>query len=158
LLRSWMLALPLLDHVLDVRAIGVAQLALAVLAAFGLEAALAGRGLARTAVLASAAVLAAAGVAALTVLPAGHDAGTVGEGLLGRGRLPAVLLPAASVVWCLVFAGGALLALLGLRRGVLGAAVALLVAADLLRFGHGYQPVVPAVELTRPAPPAVAYL
>jgi hypothetical protein len=162
----WWLAvqLPVLELVENQRLHFVFELAVAVLAAFGLQAALdrpgeRGRQLA--------VVLAALGVGLIAAATAGADAGDVGRVVehfaTGRDFQHAGVVALTSVAWFLLLAlalGAALLALRRWpeRRTAIAAALVLVAALDMLHFAHGYNPMGPADRVTPPRTPAIAYL
>jgi hypothetical protein len=162
----WWLAanLPVLELVENQRLHFVFELAVAVLAAFGLQAVLErpgerGRQFA--------VVVGALGVALIAGATAGAKAGDVGRVLehfaTGRDFQRAGIVALTSVAWFLLFAlalGAALLALRRWpeRRAAIAAALVLVAALDMLHFAHGYNPMGPADRVTPPRTPAIAYL
>lgn len=138
--------------------------AVAVLAAFGLQAVIerpAERGRQLAVALGA---LAVALIAALTVHGVGAEAGrTLTHFLTGRDYQRTGVVALTSVAWFGLFALGVTAALLVLRRRpalATAAAIALvlLAAVDMLHFAHGYNPMAPAGRVDVPRTPAIAYL
>lgn len=162
----WWIAvhLPVLELVENQRLHFVFELAVAVLAAFGLQAMLerpseGGRQLAIA--------LGAIGIALVAGATAGADPGDLGRVvrhfLSGRDFHRAGVVALTSVAWFLLFAlavGAALLALRRWpeRRVAIAAALVLVAALDMLHFAHGYNPMGPPDRVTPPRTPAIAYL
>jgi hypothetical protein len=156
--------LPLFDRVQDQRMLLWFELAVAVLAAFGLQAVLdAPRRQRRAwAVIAGAA---AAGLVAVALLPIHGD--TLGSAIRYIGHrthtATSAVLALAATGWWLVFVA-ALAAILLLarrlpqRRRLIGGLVALVAALDMLHFAHGDQPMGPASKVMPPLTPAIAFL
>jgi len=162
----WTLAvkLPVLELIENQRLHFVFELAVAVLAAFGLQAVLdrpAERGR-QLAVVAGA--LAVALVAAATARARAGDVGRVVEHFAGgRDFERAGVVALTSVAWFALFAlavGAALLALRRWpeRRTAIAGALVLVAAFDMLHFAHGYNPMGPPHRVTPPRTPAIAYL
>lgn len=158
--------LPLFDAVQNQRMVLLFLLAVAVLAAFGLRAALDGLRSRRWPVVVAAAVL--AGLIAAVAAGRGASAGGVVTQMLRRPDaevepLSPGTVALASVAWWLVFVlvAGAVLTLARLRpqwRTPAAALLVLLLAFDLLHFAHGYNPMGRASE-TIPRPTgAIRYL
>jgi hypothetical protein len=156
--------LPALGLVENQRLHFVFELAVAVLAAFGLQAVLErpserGRQLA--------VALAAIGVA-LTAAATAHvgpgDVGHTAEHFLtGRDFHRRGVIELTTIGWFLLFALAVTAALLALRRRpawatAIGTTLVLLAASDMLHFAHGYNPMGPADRVTPPRTPAIAYL
>jgi hypothetical protein len=163
LLRRAVIELPLFDRVQDQRLLLWFAFAIALLAGFGLQAALAApRGALRARWVAGGAI--AVGIlAAASIRAPGVAVGKALSHMLDRSvaAMPGSLA-LASVGWWLVLATGLMgaLALVGRRaipRWLPAAAIVLLAGFDMLHFAHGYQPMGPA-RLTPPRTPAIAYL
>jgi len=158
--------LPLLDAVQDQRMILLFQFAVVVLAAFGLEAALAAPRSWRWPAVVALALL--AGVVAAFTTGAGATLGGVARQMLRRADagvepVSAQTVALASVGWWLLLTlavGGALaLARLRPRRsGVAAAAIVLLLAVDLLHSAHGWNPMRPASDVIPRPTGAIAYM
>ncbi|HZV75375.1 MAG TPA: hypothetical protein VFF79_16825 [Conexibacter sp.] len=156
--------LPALGLVENQRLHFVFELAVAVLAAFGLQAVLdrpgeRGRQLAVAAGAVGVALLAAA-TAGASMADAGH---VVEHFLTGRDFQRTGVVELTTVAWFLLFALGVTAVLLALRRWprrttAIAAAIALLAALDMLHFAHGYVPMGPAAKAIPPSTPAIAYL
>jgi hypothetical protein len=155
--------LPVLESVSAHRLHFAFELAVALLAGFGLQALLdAPRGERRRLLVPLAALL--AGIVALAGAGAGAgDAGRVASHFLtGEDYASSSVLALTSVVWFLLFALGASAALLlaralPRRRVAIAAALVLLAAADAYHFAHGYQPMGPQSKVIPPVTPAIAY-
>lgn len=158
--------LPLLDAVQDQRMVLLFQLAVVVLAAFGLRAALDGLHSRRWPAVVGAAVLAGA----IGALATGGDATLSGVARQMARRADAYAEPVsaatvalASVGWWLVFAlaVGAALAFARWRprcSAIAAAVIALLLALDLLHFAHGWNPMYrPSEAIPRPTA-AISYM
>jgi hypothetical protein len=163
-LYDLVIRLPGFDRIQNARIHLWLLLALAVLAAFGLQCVADARARMGRAWLALAAA-ALAGVVALFAI--GPDAGTWSSALQHMTRrsrtTDADALALASVLWWLLFAvvlaGLLLLVRRRPQRGALAAAlVALIVALDLLHVAHGYQPMAPAATVVPPRTPAIRFL
>ena len=159
------IALPVLDRVQNGRALLLFQFAIALLAGFGVQALRdAATSRRRVAVVLGAVVLAA--VVGIATLPSGGDA--LADGLRemvrrSRGDATAAAVALASVGWWIAVAGATALLALALARRPrwrrpAGGALALLVAFDLLRFAHGYQPMGPETTVVPGRTPAIAFL
>ena len=156
--------LPGLELVENQRLHVVFELAVAVLAAFGLQALLdrpQDRGRHRAVALGAVVV---ALVAAATAGASWTDAADAAMHVLaGRDVQDAGALALASIGWFLLFAVGVLVALVAARRwpqrrlAVAGALV-VLATADMLHFAHGYNPMGPRDEAILPRTDAIAYL
>jgi hypothetical protein len=158
--------LPLFNAVQNQRMVLLFLLAVAVLAAFGLSAALDGlRSRRWPSVIAAAVVV---GLIAAVVAGRGATAGGVATQMLRRPDaevepLSPGTVALASVAWWLVFAlaAGAVLALARLRsrwRTPAAALLVLLLAFDLLHFAHGYNPTGPASQVIPRPTGAIKYL
>jgi hypothetical protein len=167
LIYPLLMAVPPFDSVQNQRMLLLFVFAVAVLAAFGLRAALDAPRAPRTWAVVGTAVLAAP-LAALSVPDAGAAAGDVARQLWRRAdhevdAVSAGTLALASVAWWLIFVL-ALAAILLLARSrvrwrvPLGALAALVVALDLLHFAHGFNPMGPATVVIPPRTAAVDFL
>jgi hypothetical protein len=162
--RSLVVQLPGFDRVQNARMVLWFAFAVAVLSAFGLQAALeAPRRQARAWAAVGLAVVAGA-AAILSIDLAPGDVGAAFDHLTDRfaGSAPGALALASAIRW-LALAALAALGLLALRfgsrrRAVAGASIAVLAAADMLLFAHAYQPMGPKALVMPPRTPAVAYL
>jgi len=142
----------------------VFELAVAVLAAFGLQAILERPHERRRqlAVAASGAVVAV--VAGLVSGASATDLGRLARHFLaGEDFHRTAFIHLTAAAWLLLFALGLVAGLLALRRwperrGWIAAAIVLLVAFDMLHFAHGYNPMAPAEKGIPPRTPAIAYL
>jgi hypothetical protein len=153
--------LPGFDRIQNARIHLWLLLALAVLAAFGLQHVVDARARLGRAWSALAAALLAGVLAIVAVGPAAGTWWSAVQHMTRRGRTAdADTLALASVLWWLLFAvvlaGLLLLVRRWPRRGAL--AVALVVALDLLHAAHGYQPMPPASNVVPPRTPAIAFL
>jgi len=141
----------------------VFELAVAVLAAFGLDALLDGRAR-RRALLAPALGLLAVLVAVLVLRPGGAAVSQVLHHFAtGADVSAAAALSLTSVAWVLLLScavGALLLALLRWPRaaGTIAAALVLLAAFDMLRFAQGYQPMGDPAKVIPPQTAAIRYL
>jgi len=154
--------LPLFDQIQNQRILLWFLFAVAVLAAFGLEAALAEPASRRVRVVLAVALLAGLAVAA-TQLGGDGAANALGYVIHRTARARHATLALASVAWWTIFAAAlaAVLLLVARRpRGALlaGGLVALLVALDLFHFAAGYNPMGPRALVVPRQTPAVAYL
>jgi Bacterial membrane protein YfhO len=157
--------LPLFELVQNQRIALWFQLAVAVLAAFGLQWLLEAR---RRSLRPAWAVVAAAGLAALVAVasiePDGEAIDDAVRWVLTRdGPVDLDGVALASVVWWVVLAAGlaGVLALLRARPrwiGLAGALVVLGAALDMLHFSHGYQSMGPASKALPPRTDAIAFL
>jgi hypothetical protein len=130
----------------------------AMLAAFGLQAVLDGRGRGRSLAVALGAVVLGA---AVLVRAAGGDLGPVTRHFLsGAAVTSRTALASTSVAWFLLFALAVGALLLAARRWPRGCAalVVVLAALDMLHFAHGYQPMAPASKVFPPRTRAIAFL
>lgn len=162
LLYPLVIHLPLFDQVQNQRLLLWFLFAVAVLSAFGLDGVLAARAPRRTWAVTGGALLVGLVVAA-TLLDGKTFTRALGY-MVHRtdDALPATLA-LTTVLWWIVFALGLAAVLLLLRRRWLriagaGTLVVLLVAVDLLHFGHGYNPMGSASAMVPPRTPAIAYL
>ncbi|MBS1868154.1 MAG: hypothetical protein JSS99_00650 [Actinobacteria bacterium] len=157
--------LPVFEWIQNGRALLLFMFAVAVLAGFGVQA-LVDATVPRQRVLAVLAVALLAGLVGIASLPPGGDAlgGALAE-MVRRGR--AASTPAAvalaSVGWWLVLAGATgAVALAAVRhaerRRLLGGALALLAALDMLHFAHAFQPMGPTRTIVPGRTPAIAFL
>jgi hypothetical protein len=162
----WWLAghVPPLDQVENQRLHFVFELAVALLAAFGLQAVLErpqerGRQLG--------VALAALAVGVTAALASGASSAAVGRVArhfaTGRDFAQIGVIELTSVAWFMLFALGVLAALLVLRRQprwsvAIASGLVLLAALDMLHFAHGYNPLSPAAKVPPPRTPAIAYL
>jgi hypothetical protein len=156
--------LPLLELVENQRLHFVFELAVAVLAAFGLQAVIERPGeRGRQLAVALAALAVGLIAASLTGLNPGDVGRTFEHFLTGRDFQRRVVIRLTTVVWFLLFALGVTVALLIARRrpalakGV-AAALVLLAALDMLHFANRYNPMGPDAQVTLPRTPAIAYL
>jgi hypothetical protein len=156
--------LPIFDVIQNQRMIFVFELAIAVLAAFGLQELLdRPRGDRRRFAVVGGA-LAVGLLAAITAGASGADLGhTVRHFVTGADFQAGRVLALTSVVWFLLFALGLGVALLAARRwprrvAAIATGLVLLAVGDMLHFVHGYQPMAPASVLVPPRTPAIAYL
>ncbi len=156
--------LPVLELVEPQRIHFAFELAVALLAAFGLQAVLdAPRGDRRR----LAVLLLALALGAFALVTAGATAADAGDTLrhflTGVDYASSGVLALTSIAWFLLFAlaVGAALLLARARPGwslAIGGVLVLLAVADALHFAHGYQPMGPASQVLPPATPAIAYL
>src|SRR5215212_1676467 len=169
LLYSALLELPLLNAVQNQRMVLLFELAVVVLAAFGLQAALDGLRSRRWPVVVALAGLAGlAGLIAAAAAGGGASLGDVARQMLRRAdaeveQLSASTVALAAVGWWLVFAlaVGSVLALARLRpsrRMPAAALIVLLLALDLLHAAHGFNPMGPASEVVPRPTGAIRYL
>ncbi|HEX7290173.1 MAG TPA: hypothetical protein VF250_03510 [Conexibacter sp.] len=162
----WWLAshLPALELVENQRLHFVFELAVAVLAAFGLQAVLERPGERRRQLAVVLGALAVGLGAAVTSGASAADAGRVAEHFLtGRDFARTGVVELTAVAWFLLLALALGLALLALRRwparrSWIAAALVLVAAFDMLHFAHGYNPMGPPERVTPPRTPALAYL
>ena len=156
--------LPALELVENQRLHFVFELAVAVLAAFGLQAVLDRPGERRRHL---AVVLGAIGVALAAGVTSGADAADLGHVVdhfaTGADFARTGVVELTSVAWFLLFALAAGAALLALhrwpeRRLAIGAALVVVAALDMLHFAHGYNPMGPADRVSPPRTPAIAFL
>ncbi|MDW5594530.1 hypothetical protein VSS74_09295 [Conexibacter stalactiti] len=162
-MRDLFNALPLFDHVQNQRLLLWFLLAIAVLAAFGLERVLSKeRQWPTWTALAGAGLVAIAGLSALQL--EGGDVGDAFHRLTSRfaATTDGALALASVLRWILlagVLAGLCLLVRRQTRhRAAIGAAIALLAAIDMLSFAAGYQPITPSATAFPPRTPAIAFL
>lgn len=162
----WWLAthLPVLSSVEAERLHFAFEFAVAVLAAFGLQALLdRPRGERRRFAVLLVALLGGA-LAVVTAHVGGADvAATLRHFARGTSSADAGVLALTSIAWFLLFALGVTATVLVARarprlRLAAGAAVVLLAVADALHFAHGYVPMGPASKVIPPTTPAIAYL
>ena len=157
--------LPVLDRVQNGRALLLFQFAIALLAGFGVQALFAAA-VPRRRVAAVATAVALALVLGIATLPSDGDAlaGALEQMVRRRGdEVTEAAMALASVGWWIVLAGATALTALTLarhprRRHIAGGALALLVAFDMLRFAHGYQPMGPEATVVPGRTPAIAFL
>jgi hypothetical protein len=141
----------------------VFELAVAVLAAFGLDALLEGRA-GRRALLAPLLGVLAALVAVLVLGPSGGDVSQVADHFAtGADVLTEKALSLTSVTWLLLLACGVGVLLLAMRHRprwatALAAGLVLLAAFDMLRFANGYQPMGDPGKVIPPETPAIRQL
>jgi hypothetical protein len=162
----WWLAghLPPLSLVENQRLHFVFELAVAVLAAFGLQTLLDRPDERRRQLAVALGALAVGLIAALASGASSADAGRVVEHFLtGRDFRLRGVVALTSVAWFLLFALGLTAALLALRRWprqttAIAVALVLLATFDMLRFANGYVPSAPAAKAIPPRTPAIAYL
>jgi hypothetical protein len=161
-------AIPGFNHSYNQRLIIVALLALALLAAFGLDEVAAGVRRPRLLLGGALALVALPVLAVLARAPL--DAGAIGDAVAAaflfadppREGLEKVLPLAALATWLVV--AGAAVALLWLRGsgrlagGAFAALALVLVAADLFRAGMGQNPAIPAENAEQPVTPALRRL
>jgi len=162
----WWLAgrLPPLSLVENQRLHFVFELAVATLAAFGLQAVLERpqeRGRQLAVALAAIAVALLAGVAASASW--GDVERVARHFLTGRDFARTGVIELTAAAWCLLFALGVLVALLVLRarpqwRPAVVGGLVLLAALDGFHFAHGYNPMAPSGAVPPKATPAIAYL
>jgi len=156
--------LPALELVENQRLHVVFELAVAVLAAFGLQALLdSPQGQSRR----LAAVLGAIAIAVVAAATAGASstdaADTLRHFLTGQDVQSAGVLALTSVGWFALLALAVVVALLAVRRWpgrrvAIAAALVVLATADMLHFAHGYNPMGPRDQAVLPRTPAIAYL
>jgi len=162
----WWLAshLPPLDQVENQRLHFVFELAVALLAAFGLQAVLErpqerGRQLG--------VALGALAVGVIAALTSGASTAAVERVarhfLTGKDFAQTGVIELTAVAWFMLFSLGVLAALLILRRQprwsvAIAGGLVLLAALDGLHFAHGYNPMSPAGRVPPPRTPAIAYL
>ncbi len=157
--------LPVFELIQNQRMHFVFELAVAVLAAFGLQALLdRPRGEARRFAVVGGAVVLGVAMAVAAHATGADVSHVVSHFVHGRdfGEDDHVLA-LTSVAWYLLFAVGLGVAVLVARRwpqrtGAFAAALVLLAAGDMLHFVHGYQPMAPASKLIPRRTPAIAYL
>ena len=154
--------LPLLDLVQPQRLHFVFELAIAVLAAFGLQA-LHERPWDRRWLTVPLGGIVIALVALAGTHATGADVSRVVRHFATGADFPSAgVLALTSVMWFALFLGGVTAALLALRRpqyrGAAAAAIVLLAVLDALHFAHGYQPMGPPQTATPPRNAAIAYL
>jgi len=157
--------LPVLDRVQNGRALLLFEFAIALLAGFGVQALL-DAAVSRRRVAAVLGAVALAALVGIATLPSGGDALAGGLAEMVRRRREDVTEAAmalASVGWWIVLAGAAALTALVLvrrpqRRRIAGGALVLLVALDMLRFAHGYQPMGPKAAVVPGRTPAITFL
>jgi hypothetical protein len=141
----------------------VFELAVAVLAAFGLDALLDGRA-GRRVQLAPLGALLVAAVAVAVLRPDGEDVRQVAEHFLTGADVAArAALSLTSIGWFLLLACGVGAVLLAMRRwsarlGLLAALLVVLAAFDMLRFADGYQPMGDSAKVIPPKTPAIRFL
>jgi len=164
LVRSFVVGLPGFDRVLDQRLLLWLAFAVAVLGAFGLDAALRAPRRQLRAWVVVAVALAGGAVAIHAIALAPGDVAGAFRHLTDRfaGTTPGALA-LASVVRALALVAGVALALALLRAQprhpwLAGGLVALLAALDMLAFAHGYQPMGPSAIVLPPRTPAIVYL
>jgi hypothetical protein len=156
--------LPLLDRVQDQRMALWFELAVCVLAAFGLQGVLDRPAQLRRAWGVAGAGVLVAVVAVVSLHPDGETLSHALHYVLHRSGVRALhALALASVAWWALFAlaFAAILALVRWRppaRRLAGGLVALVVALDLLHFAHGYVPITSRARAVPPATPVVAFL
>lgn len=156
--------LPAFELVQNQRLHFVWALAVAVLAAFGLQAVLERPEGDRRRLAALLAALSVGLVALFATGASGRDVGhTIVHFLSGRDFRSDGVLALTSVAWYLLLVAAVGIALLAARRWpshrVAIAAVVVAVAAfDMLHFAHGYQPMVPESKAIPPRTPAIAFL
>ncbi|HKG02610.1 MAG TPA: YfhO family protein [Conexibacter sp.] len=156
--------LPALQLVENQRLHFVFELAIAVLAAFGLQAVLErpqerGRQLA----VALAGIGVALIAAALAHVGPGDVGHTVEHFLTGRDFHRRGVIELTTIAWFLLFTLGVTAALLALRRRpgwatAVATTLVLLAALDMLHFANRYNPMAPGDRVTPPRTPAIAYL
>jgi hypothetical protein len=156
--------LPGLDSVEPERLHFAFEFAVALLAAFGLQALIDAPAGERRRLAVPAVALLVGAFALASTGASWTDAGhTVRHFLIGVDYRSSGVLALTSVVWFLLFALGVGVALLLARRRperglAIGAAVVVLAAADAFHFAHGLQPMGPAAKVIPPVTPAIAYL
>lgn len=155
--------LPVFGNALNARLILLFQLAVAVLAAMGLQRLFDGRPTGRHAwvILATVAVPA---IAAVTKLgPSLHELRMTANHFLTGADYPSMptVISLTSVVWWTAL-GTALTAAIWLRRRagawVAASVIVALAAVDLAHFAHGYQPSAPPSKVFPPTPPSISFL
>jgi hypothetical protein len=166
LLYPAIIHLPLLNAVQNQRIVLLYELAVVVLAAFGLQATLDALRSRRWPVVVALAVL--AGLIAAATAGGSTTAGDVARQMLRRADaevepLSAGTVALASVGWWLglALAVGAVLALARLRprwRMPVAGLIVLLLAFDMLHFAHGFNPMGPASEIVPRPTGAIRYL
>lgn len=155
--------LPAFDRIQNGRALLLFQLGVAVLAGFGVQA-LRDAAIPRARLVAVLATALLAALLAMVGLPAGDASGALGQ-LVRRGGAAATpaAVALASVGWWLLLAGATGAVALAVlrrpqRRPLLVAALAVLAAADMLHFAHGFQPMGPTATIVPRRTPAIAFL
>ncbi len=163
-LRVFLTHVPPFDAVQNQRMLMLFMFGTAVLAAFGAEVVLsAPRPARRTWGVIGAALLATlVGIAAVEPTSSDLDQ-TLSHFATGTDGTTANVIELTSVVWWLLWTAGVALVLVVRARWARLAPyapvlLALLAAADMLHFAHGYQPMGPPSNAIPPRPPAVAYL
>lgn len=140
------------------------ELAVTVLAAYGLDALLDGSAAGRRVLVAPLLGVLAAAVAVVVLAPAGEDVREVARHFLTGAEVSRkVALSLTSVTWLLLLAlavGGVLLAMRRWpgRAAALAVLLVLLAAFDMLRFAHGYQPMGDPAKVIPPQTAAIRYL
>jgi len=156
--------LPVLDLVEPERIHFAFELAVALLAAFGLQAILDAPAASRRPLAVAAGALAVALATALLLGPSAADVRrTARHFATGASYAIGDVLALTAIVWFALFALGvaALLALVRARprwRTGVGVAFVLLAVGDAYHFVHGFQPMGPASRVDPPTTPALAYL
>jgi hypothetical protein len=156
--------LPVFELVQNQRLHFVFELAIAVLAAFGLQAMLDRPAGDRWRFAVAAAAVVVGLVVAAAAGPSGSDLEQVVTHFeTGEDFHANHVIALTSIAWFLLFAIGVAGAVLAARRWpdrrrAVAVAVVLLGALDMLHFAHGYQPMGPASKVIPPRTPAIAYL
>lgn len=165
LLHTVAVHLPAFSSVNDSRMIVLFEFAVAVLAAFGLQAIMDFTpGIRRRLLLILVAALLAVVAAVIAVNPSLHDVRTtINHFRTGHDFPTAAILALTSIGWFSLFVlAVAVTVLLRSRLRISGrttAAILVLVAAvDMYHFAAGFQPIAPASQLVPPRTPAIAYL
>lgn len=154
-------ATPALGDVRNARMTLYAQLALAVLAAFGLQRVLEERGAWRVAWPAIGAALAVGVVGLTAVSPTGDEVRATWEHFRdGTDFIVEPVVRLTAVAWWLIFVVGLAIAVAAARRAphVAIAVLVAVVALDLAHFVNGYQPQGPASRAYPPDPPVIGAL
>ncbi|HYV17303.1 MAG TPA: hypothetical protein VE972_14915 [Conexibacter sp.] len=156
--------LPAFDLVQNQRMHFVFAFAVAVLAAFGLQAVLErARDEPRRMAVAIGAVVVGLGAIATVHTRAGDMGRFVQHVFTGSDSSSPGVLSLTAIAWFLLFAGGVLCALIAARRRpewttALAVGLVALAALDAYHFAVGYQPMGPASKVIPPRTPAIAYL
>jgi Bacterial membrane protein YfhO len=165
IVRTLVVHLPAFDSIDDSRITVLFEFAVAVLAAFGLQAIIdSAANVHRRAWLVLAFALLAASIAVLAVDPSLHDIRTtINHFRTGHDFPTPPVLALTSIGWfCLFLAAIALVLALRQRARIstrTAAAVLVVIAAvDMYHFAAGFQPIGPASALVPPRTPAIAYL
>lgn len=166
LLHSAVVQLPAFSSVDDSRMTVLFEFAVAILAAFGLQAIVESRdGVGRRVWLVLGAAAAVGVAAVIAVDPSFHDLRTaLNHFRTGHDYSTPTILALTSIGWFALFLlGMAVVLVIGRHRSpkarrTAAAILVVLAAVDMYHFAAGFQPIAPANEAIPPATPAVAYL